>query len=116
MSWFNRLINKFPNKRTFKFLKQRMTRGFDDSETWSLDHSLAKTILPRLKRFQIVRGGHPIDLTEEKWNWIIDEMIFGFEFYAEGKQWDYGPNQEKESERAGKALEMFGKYYGNLWW
>lgn len=39
-------------KRFWKFLWQRWTRGFDDSETWSLDSTISYFILPRLKRFK----------------------------------------------------------------
>src|SRR5688572_28721580 len=38
--------------RPIQFFWQRMTRGFDDSCTWSLDCHLAELILPRLKLFR----------------------------------------------------------------
>jgi len=38
--------------REKKFKKQRLKRGFDDSETWSLRDTIAKFIIPRLKRFK----------------------------------------------------------------
>jgi len=38
------------DKREIDFIKQRIERGFDDSETWSLRDSMALFILPRLKR------------------------------------------------------------------
>jgi len=40
------------DKRDWKFLWQRWTRGFDDSETWVLYMPITKFILPRLKRFK----------------------------------------------------------------
>ena len=45
------------NKRYWKFLWQRWTRGFDDSETWSLYDTIARFILPRLKRFKEIADG-----------------------------------------------------------
>ena len=35
-----------------KFTKQRLERGFDDSETWNLDLTIAKFVLPRLESFK----------------------------------------------------------------
>jgi hypothetical protein len=118
MRWLKRLKHKLPSKRDIRFFIQRWTRGWDDSETWSMDQSLAKIILPRLKRFQEVRGGHPADMTDEEWESIIQEMVWGFEWFAAGKQYDYGERKEgrSESERAHEAIELFAKYYGHLWW
>src|SRR5271154_326089 len=83
-------------KRSIRFWWQRRIRGWDDSQTWSLDHSLAKLILPRLKRFQELSIGRPSDMTEKKWNDILDEMIFGFEWYASNKRWYSFPYAEIE--------------------
>ena len=38
--------------RPILFWFQRRFRGFDDSETWSLDYTFIKWFYPRLKRFQ----------------------------------------------------------------
>ena len=51
-----RLIPKYHDRTIFtKFywrtLKDRKTKGFDETETWSMDYSLAKLIAPRLKMF-----------------------------------------------------------------
>ena len=35
----------------WRTLKDRLTKGFDETETWSMDYSLAKLIAPRLKMF-----------------------------------------------------------------
>lgn len=40
------------DERENQFRKQRMERGFDDSETWSLDYTVASFIIPRLERYQ----------------------------------------------------------------
>ena len=48
-------MNKFHTfKRSLRFWWQRGTRGWDDSETWGLDGTLARFILPRLQRFKEV--------------------------------------------------------------
>lgn len=56
------------SKRFWKFLRQRITRGWDDSETWSLDSKITEFILPRLKRFKEIRkniGSIPCSVSYE---------------------------------------------------
>ena len=37
--------------RNLKYFWQRRTRGWDDSDLYSLDYTIAKFVLPRLKVF-----------------------------------------------------------------
>lgn len=53
------------DEREKLFSEQRMEMGFDDSELWSLDLSIARFIIPRLKRL--------IEIHEET---IVDEHGF----------------------------------------
>lgn len=100
-------------KRSVRFWWQRRTRGWDDSETWGLDSTIAKWTLPRLRRFRELNFGHPGDMTMEEWNSTIDDMIYGLEVC------------EKESDsvvvdcdwdRVQRGLEAFGRHFRNLWW
>lgn len=117
MRWIKRLFNRQLLKRSIVFWWQRQTRGFDDSETWSMDSSLAKLILPRLKRFQEVRAGYPANMTDEEWEKIIQEMIWGFQWFADGKQHSYDYVKEAhEANRANDAIDLFARYYSTLWW
>lgn len=102
-------------KRNIRFFFQRLFRGFDDSETWSLDCILAKHILPRLKRFKQVNIAYPTDLSFVQWNEYLDEMIYAFEYYASEKiyQFDFKP---EEYQRVQQGLKLFSQYYGGLWW
>lgn len=100
-------------KRSARFLYQRLTRGWDDSDTFSLDHSLAKVIVPRLKRFRQVTIGSPGDLTMEEWQAMLDKMIAAFEFAASEERWSAGP---EEFEKHNEGLELFAQWYWALWW
>lgn len=102
-------------KRSLRFFWQNLTRGWNDSETWALEHSLAKLILPRLKRFQHLRIGYPADSTEKEWNDNLNEMIWGFEWYA-NKPWYCVDYLDPDAERAYKAIQLFAKHYPMLWW
>lgn len=100
-------------KRSFRFLQQRLTRGWDDSETWSLDYSLAKLILPRLKRFRQITIATPGYLEEAEWQEKLDKMIAAFEFGASEERWSAGPEEYKKHE---EGLKLFAEYYWALWW
>jgi hypothetical protein len=90
---------------------QRRTRGWDDSDTWNLDYTLATMILPRLKRFKELNNGYPHGLTPEKWDEMLDQMIYGMEQIIEND------NETKPiDKRALEGLELFGKYFRHLWW
>jgi hypothetical protein len=93
---------------------QRRVRGFDDTELWSLDHSLAKLILPRLKAFRNGVYAYPCDLSSHKeWQTILDKMIDAFEFAASEDYWSY---DTEPCEKFHEGLKLFEEYYTNLWW
>lgn len=105
------------SKRDIKFWWQRVVHDFDDSETWSLDVSLAKLILPRLKRFKEITIGIPADKNEGEWNNDLDKMIAAFEWYASEKCFDWGdPQLNKNREMADEGIKLFAENYNKLWW
>ena len=87
--------------RFFKFVWQRKTKGFDDSETWNLDNTIANFVLPRLKRYKELNGGCPIlegfeessdkndDKMHEEWNKIIDRIIFSLERISKDDEFNW---------------------------
>ena len=51
----------------------------------------------------------------DKWNWVMDEMIFAFEFIVdEDNRYSHKFDQEVE-DRVANGLKLFGKYYRGLW-
>ena len=59
-------------------------------DTWSMDHTLAHIVIPMLKQLRDTKHGVPLvddedvglffeGTNEEKWEWIMSEMIFAFE-------------------------------------
>ena len=115
-------------ERRIKFWWQRRTRGFDDSDTWSLDWTLAKMIWPRLVRLKELNIGYPCEIAVDygevdgpkKWDEILDKMILAFKLIEEDECYFGEPNwREKEAEQQKKieeGLDLFRKYYRNLWW
>lgn len=112
MSWLHRLRYR-PWKRDARFLWQRLTRGWDDSETFSLDYSIGKLIAPRLKRFAEVRGGHPCDMSDLEWQQDLDKMIAAFEFAGGDKRWMAEPEEYKKHQ---DGINLFAKHFFGLWW
>lgn len=114
---FKRFYHKYLTprmlKRRIRFLYQRLTRSFDDSETWSLDYSLSKIILPRLKRFKELKNGTPYHVSEEEWQSNLDKMIAFFEFASSEERWNAAPD---EYEKYNEGIDLFAKHFYDLWW
>lgn len=107
---------------------QRLTRGWDDSEIWSLDNTFAGWIVPRLKRLREKKCGVPVMLlrdahdhtdeqykeAEDKWNSILDEMIEGFSIKPLNDE--TGDWSKEDQDKYDLAKNLFVKYLDNLWW
>ena len=119
-----------PHRMKNRFIKhpwQRLTRGFDDSELWSLDYTVSKFVLPRLKEFrkdlmgtpaQFLPDKWPITDEEEKaaikaWEDTIDKMIHAFELHLKDGEGELLELPQYDEIDEGMAL--FAKYYMNLW-
>jgi len=158
-------INYFLDKRT-----QKIRVKIDRWDTWSMDHTLAPIILPMLKQLKETKHGAPwVDAEDvpeelrppegwyekystqgetdekwfERWDWVMDEMIWAFEQKMKddwtSEYYEYESVEPKEdsddfSERLGLKLvwedlegrkahqarmsngfRLFGKYFESLW-
>lgn len=95
----------------------------DRYDTWNVDTTLARIILPMLIQHKKNKMGHPSILTEESWNDIIDKMIWSFNEILNGEDgaqfhhhhyidW-YG--MKLYNDRIQEGLDLFGRHYRNLW-
>lgn len=144
-------------KKVAKYKKQRIERGFDDTELWNLNTSIAKYVLPRLIEFKKMNNGYPANFDNfEDWIDVIDKMIYSFDHIVNQEKYDkelekelgidwvgyfdekklpdgnyeliHGENyneelmntyhkiKKEEDIRIQGGLELFGKYFLNLWW
>ena len=132
------------NRQRKKWLKQRGLY-VNPKETWSLDITFAKYIIPRSKKFKELNNGYPgIEEvnTPEKWDEALDKMIQAFEYvidwdeyWLDDPRYDYtdimfGDDKELyesivENKRMedirrltaiNEGLQLFAKYYMSLWW
>lgn len=109
-------------KRGLLFLWQRFTRGFSDDETWSLDYTVAKFTLPRLRRLRELEFGHPACYTEKQWCRMVDTMIYALDAVikdVEGKLYSDCQKPEdyrKIDQKVQEGLALFGRNFRGLWW
>ena len=113
---------EYSEKTIAKHRKQYEKRGFDDSELWSLDVTIAKFILPRLKRFKTkagygCHGGEncPFETTEDGfmtqkgWGDCIQKMIDAFQVIVDDCV------DDSQQEVVDEGLALFAKYFQALW-
>jgi hypothetical protein len=128
---------------------QKKKIHIDHWDTWSMDHTLAPIILPMLVQLRATKNTAPmVDMKDvpkelratkkqldaynkngdadpkhfERWDWILDEMIWAFEQKCRD-DWmeDYDYNKwdsngvKAHQERMSNGFRLFGKYYENLW-
>lgn len=127
--------------KTFK--RRHIKVEIDKWDTWSADHTLALIIHPLLVKFREDMNGWPTnldaadvpdsvwadltdsdDIRQKQWQWIMDEMIWGFaqiideegdsQFFSETEEFDI-EGMKKWSERIDRSTRLFGKYFRNLW-
>lgn len=156
---YNKTINLYLDNK-----KRKIKVQLDYYDTWSMDDTLSVIILPMLKQLKATQHGGPFtddsDVPEElrstsakpltddqqacgetdefffdRWNWILDEMIWAFEEKVKDSwpeaYYDYIPDtneplgikftrydeegRRKHQERISNGFRLFGKYYESLW-
>lgn len=100
------------DSREPKYKKQRMQRGFDDSETWSLDVTFAEFMLPRLERFKeiVVQVNKPDTKFDRDVNDVIEALKLiirnnGTRFFSDA-----------EEKQVQKGLKTLSRLFLSLWW
>ncbi len=100
--------------REKKYCRQRIERGFDDSETWNLDVTIANFIIPRLERFIEVNICYPPDMEKDGWDKKLNIMLEAFKLIVrDDAVCDFTKEEDKT---VNKGLKLFKKYFFDLWW
>ena len=127
---------------------QKQKIHIDRWDTWSMDHTLAPIILPMLVQLKETKHGAPwVDMEDvpkelratkkqidaygkkgdvdpkhfERWDWVLDEMIYAFDCKANKDdvfmrfEIEERDAMKAEQERISNGFRLFGKYYENLW-
>lgn len=92
--------------------------GFIPAEFWNLDSTLAMYIYSHLCYFRDnCNVGHPGNMSEEKWNKILDDMITAFKLLIERDETDYHSIESKNRQKKIRyGLRLFIKYLYDLWY
>ena len=100
--------------RETKFKEQRIERGFDDSETWSLTDTICNFIIPRLKRFMECATYIPASHTPDEWNDVLNKILLALELITR----DNGSRifTVEEYKQIDEGLDLFRKWFLSLWW
>ena len=96
-----------------KYTRQRLERGFDDSETWNLDATISQFIYPRLKAFiEDVKEikCHPADIEFDVWLNNLEDMLKCFKILSQ--DFERTEDEEKIIER---GLDLFREFFHSLW-
>jgi hypothetical protein len=84
---------------------------------YSLDSSIAEFTIPLLKQLIEKRVGFPHELTDKKWNKILNKILHSMECaktnYWNEKTGKYYSNDEMEKVQEG--LNLFAKHFTKLW-
>lgn len=128
-------INNFFNWIYVKRIKKDKIE-IEEFDTWNADITLAKVIVPILSKLEKIKHGAPIvdneDVPEnlrseeptdgkasvthfEKWDWVMNEMIFGFQFILDSEEAEFDEIYERSSARAKNGRILFAKYFQALW-
>lgn len=108
-----------------KWLKQH-GKYVNPRDTWALDYTIAEFVLPRLKLFKEKTLGYPgtgeAD-TPEKWDAILDKIMFSFELILNEDTWEIGDpeydylcyiSENMTDEDREKSKEVSDKYFGEV--
>jgi len=107
------------SERKEAYRQQRFLNGFDDTETWHLDRTMALFIIPRLKRFMEVNNGIANGETEESYYEKLRFIIQAFEnYYATDKYFNSVDIEERKklTDDVRLAVEYLSKLWFELWW
>ena len=103
----------------YKKRKRKMKIHIHNFDVWNMDDTLARIIVPMLKKFKEQGNSRPSNLSEKKWNDILDQMIWSFEQIIEGRDdaaRDLSPEEyKKHNKRIDDGMKLFAKYYRHLW-
>ena len=131
-----RAIKDFPSE--VKWFYQRGSRGWSDRSAWSIDTWLVDNLIPMLERLKrdkhgipasmyrkkdLFEIGHSTDeadvLAEERWDNIMNEILYGLKCAKKIQNSDYDYNDEELTKRLTKSskrsFELIGKHLFHLW-
>lgn len=108
------------NERRVKSKEYKLCHGFEPCESWNLNTTIAYFVYPRLKKFRQDTNCFPIDTKNiDEWYNIIDKMLLAFALIIDqddNEEYINGFYSDKQINEIKEGLELFAKYFNDLWW
>ena len=104
-----------PKKFLAKWRSQRLKRGFDDTELYNLDTTIASFLAPRLRALRESTCSYPSGLGMRKWKSYLKKMETAFELYADKFNWS-ARKERGNIRKVDEGLSLFHAYFYDLWW
>lgn len=95
------------DERQEEWRRQRATRGFDDTETWNMEHVFAKFMAPRLRVFAEKTICHPPEITMDEWRRVVLNIAIGLEELEK---------DDPDYKLIDKAWTLLYDWHNDLWW
>lgn len=91
----------------------------DNDDLYDLKQKLGPLIAYAVKAFRDKNANakvrsHPINISEEEWNRVLDEIVWAFSF-DESDGYEDVPTLKLNYERARKGYFLFAEYFTDLW-
>jgi len=99
------------DERESKFRQQRIERGFDDSEMWTLKDTIARFIIPRLERYEEI--AKDVLIRDEKLIENINKFIIAMKLTIKNKT-RVSLDKDEEKQLL-DGLKSFHKMFNSLW-
>lgn len=101
--------------------KRKIKIHIDNFDVWNADETLAYIIVPLLKKLKENHHSCPANISEKKWNDILDQMIWSFEQMNQKSDYTIddlikeGFDEKEYIKRVDNGIKLFAKYYRHLW-
>lgn len=104
-----KLMSFYDNPNPFPF---DIEKDEDEEQLWNLDVTISRFILPRLKAYRTTVKGYPATLESmDLWYEILDKMIIAMNICAN----EPFPLDTETDQKVKDGLDLFAKYFTNLW-
>lgn len=106
------------NRRIRKKQLKKMGKYIPIRDVYNLNMTIVKFILPRLELFRKVTDSYPIEMKSlNEWDDVLDKMITAFRLIYESYTRVKNPEEiKKDYKIIEEGLDLFRKYFYDLWW
>lgn len=106
--------------RSVKYFFQRLFRGYDEVDTWEYCSRFLDREYKPFKAFYEYKKQHICSVpfgfkTEEEWLAVLEEIMWAMEYLYQDERGGHEQYTHKDTERAQKGIELYGKHLLSFW-